>query len=63
MLESARQSFHLPNVTFVLADAQSIPFGDSSFEAVIANNMLYHVPNRRLALSEIHRVLVKKGSV
>lgn len=46
---------------FKLADAQSIPFGDESFDVVIANHMLYHVANTEAAFSEIHRVLKNDG--
>ena len=42
-------------------DAQSIPFEDESFEAVIANHMLYHVPDRPKAIAEIRRVLKPGG--
>jgi ubiquinone/menaquinone biosynthesis C-methylase UbiE len=42
-------------------DAQSIPFEDETFDAVIANHMLYHVPDRGKALSEIRRVLKTGG--
>ena len=42
-------------------DAQSIPFEDATFDIVIANHMLYHVPNRPQALSEIRRVLKSEG--
>ena len=42
-------------------DAQSIPYPDESFEAVIANHMLYHVPDRSKALAEIRRVLKPGG--
>jgi SAM-dependent methyltransferase len=38
-------------------DAQSIPFEDATFDAVIANFMLYHVPDRQKAIGEIKRVL------
>jgi SAM-dependent methyltransferase len=49
------------NFTFLITDAQSIPLETSRFDAVIANNMLYHVPDRQRALSEIHRVLQPDG--
>ena len=43
-------------------DAQSIPLESASFDAVIANHMLYHVPDRSLALAEIRRVLKPSGT-
>jgi SAM-dependent methyltransferase len=42
-------------------DAQSIPFEDETFDVVIANHMLYHVPHRAKALAEIKRVLKPGG--
>lgn len=42
-------------------DAQSIPFEDEAFDAVIANFMLYHAPDRPKALHEIKRVLKPDG--
>lgn len=42
-------------------DAQSIPFEDETFDAVIANHMLYHVPDRARAIAEIRRVLRPGG--
>lgn len=42
-------------------DAQSILFEDETFDAVIANHMLYHVPDRAKALAEIRRVLTPGG--
>lgn len=46
---------------FKLADVQDIPYEGLSFDAVIANNMLYHVPDIEKALSEIRRVLKVGG--
>ena len=43
------------------ADAQAIPFRDESFDAVIANYMLYHVPDIPRALCEVRRVLKPSG--
>jgi ubiquinone/menaquinone biosynthesis C-methylase UbiE len=49
------------NFKFEQMDAQSIPYGDKSFDAVIANHMLYHVPDLEMALAEIKRVLKDDG--
>ncbi|MGC9350039.1 MAG: class I SAM-dependent methyltransferase [Anaerolineae bacterium] len=43
--------------TFSLADAQALPVADPTFDAIIANHMLYHVPDREGALREIVRAL------
>ena len=42
-------------------DAQSIPYEGETFDAVIANFMLYHIPDRPKALREIRRVLKPGG--
>lgn len=46
---------------FEKVDVQSIPYEDDAFDAVIANHMLYHVPDRKKALTEIKRVLKSDG--
>jgi SAM-dependent methyltransferase len=46
---------------FALIDAQMLPFPAQSFDAIIANHMLYHVPDRQKALAEIRRVLREGG--
>jgi ubiquinone/menaquinone biosynthesis C-methylase UbiE len=43
------------------ADIQAIPFADGSFDVLLANHMLYHVPDRPRALAEIRRVLRPGG--
>jgi len=45
----------------VIVDAQAIPFAVASFDVVIANHILYHVPDRQGAISEIRRVLRPGG--
>jgi SAM-dependent methyltransferase len=45
----------------VSADAQALPFADASFDLVVANHMLYHVPDRPRAFAEIGRVLRPGG--
>jgi len=46
---------------FAIIDAQAIPFGADTFDGVIANHMLYHVPDQGRALAEIRRVLRPGG--
>lgn len=46
---------------FRVINAQAIPFATQHFDVVIANHMLYHVPDKRLALREITRVLKPGG--
>ncbi|MDR0273449.1 MAG: class I SAM-dependent methyltransferase [Clostridiales bacterium] len=46
---------------YAVIDAENIPFDSDSFDIVIANYMLYHVPNIDKALSEISRVLKSNG--
>ncbi|MCW6109054.1 MerR family transcriptional regulator [Clostridium sporogenes] len=46
---------------FKIVNAENIPFEDESFNVVIANHMLYHVPNISKALKEINKVLKSEG--
>jgi ubiquinone/menaquinone biosynthesis C-methylase UbiE len=59
MLQEARNNLSgsPQSFSFQVIDAQSIPFDANSFDCVIANHMLYHVPDRPRAFSEIQRVL------
>lgn len=50
------------NVFVQRIDIQDIPFADKSFDIVIANHMLYHVPNIKTALREVKRVLADDGT-
>jgi SAM-dependent methyltransferase len=52
---------HQREFACAVADAQSIPFADRQFDAVLANHMLYHVADRPRALREICRVLTPGG--
>jgi SAM-dependent methyltransferase len=49
------------HVRGVEANVQNLPFGDSSFDVVVANHMLYHASDPKRALDEIRRVLRPKG--
>ena len=50
-------------VTFQQCDAsQKLPFPDASFNAVVANDVLCHIPGRPAVFQEIFRVLKPTGS-
>lgn len=65
MLDTAWRNLVVTGRTFRFqeVDAQSIPFEEEAFDAVIANHMLYHVPDRPRAIAEIRRVLKPGGRV
>ena len=46
---------------FQTSNIQALDFPDDTFDVVVANHMLYHVPDLPLALSEIRRVLKANG--
>jgi ubiquinone/menaquinone biosynthesis C-methylase UbiE len=43
-------------------DAQEIDFADGSFDLVIANHVLYHLPRRERAMAKVRRVLKEGGA-
>ena len=59
MLAHARQ--RVPDGEFIEADAQDLPFDDSSFDAVVSNLGIIHVPDQPKALGEVRRVLSNGG--
>ncbi len=62
MLKTAKENIgDFENVEYKTIDIQNIPFEDETFDMVIANFMLYHVPDIDRAVSEVSRVLKKGG--
>lgn len=53
---------HLDNIDIKQIDIQDIPFDDESFDIVIANSMLYHVPDIDKAIKEVARVMKSDGT-
>ena len=45
------------------ADLQALPFEDATFDRVVANHMLYHLPDPRLGVAELARVVRADGLV
>ncbi len=64
MLETARQSLagH-PAFSFSHQSAQSLTFEEQTFDVVIANHVLYHVPSVADVVRELHRVLRPGGQL
>jgi glycosyltransferase involved in cell wall biosynthesis/ubiquinone/menaquinone biosynthesis C-methylase UbiE len=62
-LELAKENFRLRglNGEFVLHDAESLVFGDNTFDVVYSNGVLHHTPNACRVVQEIHRVLKPGG--
>jgi ubiquinone/menaquinone biosynthesis C-methylase UbiE len=62
MVAEAKKRITYQNFNFQQIDVENIPFDNDKFDIIIANHMLYHVPNIDKALSEIKRVLKKSGT-
>lgn len=59
MIEKARSI--APELDFRKGNAMSLPFADDSFDLVLCQEMLQFVPDRKLALREVRRVLSPGG--
>jgi glycosyltransferase involved in cell wall biosynthesis/SAM-dependent methyltransferase len=57
-LRKARQVHQVP---VVRCDFHALPFPESTFDAVYADNVLEHSPDPARALFEIHRILGRRG--
>jgi SAM-dependent methyltransferase len=62
-LYSGMVQTHPHKQTLALADAQRLPYPDATFDVVMANHMLFHVPDVERALREIRRVVKPGGFV
>ena len=58
-VERVRASFGA--VDGAVVNAQSLPFAERAFDVVVANHMLYHVPDPLQAVGELARVLRDDG--
>lgn len=63
LAEGRRRHGHLPNLTFVQADATDLPFADAEFDAVTMSYGLRNVQQPKKALSELFRVTKSGGRI
>ena len=62
MVDKAKENIgEKTNIEYKIIDIQDIPFEDDTFDVVIANMMLYHVPDIDKGLKEVRRVLKSDG--
>jgi ubiquinone/menaquinone biosynthesis C-methylase UbiE len=62
LLDKARElAADLSNISFQEADGRTLPFADESFDVVVFDSTLSHVPGPEHALGEAYRVLRPKG--
>ena len=52
-----------PNVAYVLADAENLPFREASFDAVTCRVALHHFPDPPTSIAEMARVCKRHGRV
>jgi SAM-dependent methyltransferase len=66
MLKLARQNVAAAGLSEVIAlelvDAKGLPYGDATFDAVMSNSIVHHIPQPRGTLAEMRRV-VKRGGL
>ncbi|WP_309066755.1 bifunctional demethylmenaquinone methyltransferase/2-methoxy-6-polyprenyl-1,4-benzoquinol methylase UbiE [Microbacterium sp.] len=63
LADGRRRHGHLPNITFVEADAMNLPFGDAEFDAVTMSYGLRNVQDPKKALRELYRVTKPGGRI
>lgn len=59
----AKQLGLAQKINFLHGDATRLPYKDSSFDIVISNCVLEHIPGDQEVLKEVHRVLKTSGSL
>ena len=55
------QAKKLSNTEFLVGDSETLPFAESSFDAVICSNSFHHYPNPQDFFDSVSRVLRKGG--
>ena len=59
-IDFSKEAIHIASIksrgAFICGSAQTLPFPDSSFDFVVAKDVLEHVPDDNMVLDEIRRV-------
>ena len=50
-----------PNIRYQICDAEALPFEEGKFDLVYSSNLLEHLPQPEVALTEMYRVLSDDG--
>ena len=61
MAREARAALPAAGFSFLNLDVQALPFAGGAFDVIVANHMLYHVPDLPRAVRELARVLAPGG--
>lgn len=62
MVSAVKESFKdCEDISYDVVNIENIPYGEGRFDRVIANMMLYHVPDIEKGLSEVKRVMADGG--
>jgi len=60
---SAASAMGVANVEFIEAEAEQLPFPDTSFDVVISNGVIDLIPDKDAVFAELHRVLAPGGRI
>ena len=63
MIKQAKEDILFENVELIVAHAENLPFQDNSFTAAISIRVLEYIPNKKMMLSEIFRILKKASNL
>ena len=63
-IQIARHRFEVyqKSGSFLMSDAEHLPFRAESFDVVYSNGVLHHTPDTQGSIDEVHRVLRKGGT-